>query len=253
MTPTPRPPAFLPALLLAVALGAAGVVPAAAAGRGLLSSVVARLLDETRAEVAAGAVLADALRQEFVVMPPASHPAALAALQAASLRAGRTLGYTLLVLDSPSLLELPLPGGPVALSTGLLALASTPPALEFLLARNVALVAERQPMVLLKASGLYATALRLAKRPPAKRAPEQLRELVRQYIKASSLMNHPLGDRLALTGFCTYKEAADAARGLLAAMLAQTRERAPWEAESFEQRLHALAGAEVSPAAPPAP
>lgn len=193
------------AALLALVLLLA-TAPAASA-RNPLSSYLSRLLDESRAEIAIGQLLADGFIAEVAHN---AHPAAASAAVIAPAAADDefirrivadlsskcprpTLPYSVTIIDSSVPADLPFPGGAIVITTALWQQAKEPAEKEFLIARNLMHVALRQPMIAIKHEGLYARALKLLKQRT--RDPQLLRQAVRDYMKAAETMDQKRADR----------------------------------------------------------
>jgi hypothetical protein len=223
-------------LLMVVVFIAAGPVFA----RNPLAGVFSRLLDETKSELAVGTLLADAITDTYVTTPPASSPALNDLCTRIGQRSTRnSLPYTVLVIETDEVLEVPLPGGAIALSRPVVTAASTPAALEFLLARNVSLIADRQPIMLIKSHGLYASLLRQAKTVRARRQPEQVGELLSSYLESLGHMNHAQADRQGLL-LCQEAGALGGAVGLLNWWREQLATHRPLAVPGIDWRLQSL-------------
>lgn len=192
--------------LLAITLILASA-PAASA-RNPLSSYLSRLLDESRAEIAVGQLLADGFIAELASgTSPATVSTAVPAAPASAddefikrivadlaTKCPRpTMPYSVAIVDSAIPADIPFPGGPIVITTALWQQAKSPVEKEFLIARNLMHVALRQPMIAIKHEGLYARALKLLKQRT--RDPQLLRQAVRDYMKAAETMDQKRADR----------------------------------------------------------
>lgn len=195
--------------LLAITLLLASA-PAASA-RNPLSSYLSRLLDESRAEIAVGQLLADGFIAELARgTSPATVSAAVPAAPASPASADDefikrivadlaakcprpTMPYSVTIVDGAVPADIPFPGGPIVITAALWQQAKSPAEKEFLIARNLMHVALRQPMIAIKHEGLYARALKLLKQRT--HDPQQLRQAVRDYMKAAETMDQKRADR----------------------------------------------------------
>lgn len=199
--------------LLAALFLVASAPPASA--RNPLSSYLSRLLDESRAEIAIGALLADAFIAELAPQAPASPGSGAAVLDASTTAAAitaaedeaitrivaelavrcprPTMPYSVTIVDSRIPADIPFPGGAIVITTALWLQAHTPAEKEFLIARNLMHVALRQPMIAIKHEGLYARVLKLLKQRT--RDPQMMRQAVRDYMKAAETMDQKRADR----------------------------------------------------------
>jgi len=178
-----------------------------ASARNPLSSYLSRLLDESRAEIAIGQLLADGFIAEVahsadpmaasaaVILPAAADDEFIRRIVAdfSSKCPRPTLPYSVTIIDSSVPADIPFPGGPIVITTALWRQAAGPAEKEFLIAHNLMHVALRQPMIALKHEGLYARALKLLKQRT--RDPQLLRQAVRDYLKAAETMDQKRADR----------------------------------------------------------
>lgn len=208
-----------------------------------ISRFFSSLLDETHAEKAVGELLESALLAECSGSEPriastSQFDEALTRLAARSPRPGGT--YRTLILRSPVPGEIPFPGGLIVLTTGLIDLATTPEEQNFILARNVMHVVLRHPLMIMKREGLYARALRLLKQNPTRRDQREVRNLLRDYLKAAAGMDQQRVDREALTLVTNPDAAKEAAIGLLKKCSQAMWPAMPWDWFDFAGRLEAL-------------
>lgn len=120
-----------------------------------------QLLDETRAEIAIGELMRDQFLSEFPeylkIASDTEMTTRMRKLAESSSRA--ELGYNVLIIDSDIPDEIPLPGGTLIVTSGLLTAAATSEQRDFILARNVMHIVLKHPMKLVKNEGLYPTIL----------------------------------------------------------------------------------------------
>ncbi|HNW34078.1 MAG TPA: hypothetical protein PKM25_04045 [Candidatus Ozemobacteraceae bacterium] len=219
------------ALLAAIFL----LIPAApASARNPISSYLLRLVDESKAEIAIGSLLADGFIAEFASgaanMPgsasigiadtatPAAQLADDEAIKALvadlATRCPRpTMPYSVTLVESRVPADIPFPGGPIVITTALWMQAQTSAEKEFLIARNLMHVALRQPMNAIKHEGLYARILKLLKE--RNRDPQLLRLAVRDYVKAAETMDQIRADREGIMLSNTPKPVRDGGISLL--------------------------------------
>lgn len=214
-----------------------------------ISSFFSNLFDETHAEKAVGELLESALLEEcagnFPV--PGGEPRlasttqfdeALSKLAARSPRTGST--FRIMVLKSPVPGEIPFPGGLIVLTSGLIDLTTTADEQAFILARNLMHVSLRHPLMIMKREGLYARALRLLKQNPTRRDMRDVRNLLRDYLKAAAGMDQQRVDREALTLVSNPEAVQAAAIGLLKKCSQAMWPAMPWDWFDFAGRLEAL-------------
>jgi hypothetical protein len=223
------------------------------AAKNPLAGFFSRLLDESRAEMAIGTLLLQrfaldtAHLEELPTRPELD--AITTRLAPGSTRPG--LPYKVYVLENPVPGDIPFPGGPIVLTTGLLALATDSAQLSFLIARNIILISQRAPTKVLKQQGLYASLLRHFKQAPAKRNPAAIRLALRDYLKSLPDMDHREADRRALALTPDPDTARLAAMRLLQRQSEQIIPLIAWDAGDLQGRLEALA--EPPKTAPPSP
>lgn len=187
----------------------------AASARNPLSSYLARLLDESRAEIAIGEVLSEAFIAELALgsqASPGSGSAFIApSMTAAAIGAAEnetitgivaelatrcprpTMPYSVRIVDSCIPANIAFPGGPIVITTALWLQTRSPAEKEFLIARNLMHVALRQPMIAIKHEGLYARVLKLLKQ--GTHDPQMMRLAVRDYMQAAETMDQKRADR----------------------------------------------------------
>lgn len=217
-------------------------VPGPAEAKNPLSQYLSRLLDESKVEFAIGQLMRQEL--ENSIMPTASLTVNAELVAIANEFAAKTprpnLPYQVLVLDSTIPGEIPLPGGTVILTTGLLKLAEHPEQRVFLVVRNMMHVALRHPINLMKLEGLYAGFLKHLKVPADRRNTRKIRGLLRDYLRAVGNMNHLVADQRALS----LLPQADATRAAMLPLLHRLEEMVwplpPWEWGDLPARIEAL-------------
>jgi len=154
------------------------------------------LLDETRAEKAIG----DLLLGQFLKDLPekisvASDTVLSARMRSLAQNSPRSdINFQVLVIESDVIDEIPLPGNTLLITSGLLSAAVTEEQRDFILARNVMHIVLKHPMKLIKLEGLYPSMLNQLKMVPERRNSQQLRNLVRDYLRNLVKMNHKKAD-----------------------------------------------------------
>ena len=119
-------------------------------------------------------------------------------------------------------------------------MADTPEAREFLVARNICHCALRHPLMMLKKESLYARALKLLKRRPEQRSSEELRDLIRDYIKNVPNLDHQKADRESLSLCLAPEKARLAAIAFLNRWSQALLPIMPWDWLDLPARIHAL-------------
>ncbi len=155
-----------------------------------------QLLDETRAEQAIGELL---LNQLLGDMPENIRIASDTVLSERMRRLAESssrpdLAFKVMVIESDIIDEIPMPGGTLLLTTGLISAATTDEQRDFILARNVMHMVLKHPMKLIKNEGLYPAMLNQLKLAPERRNSQLLRSLVRDYLRNLVKMNHKKAD-----------------------------------------------------------
>ncbi len=229
-------------VVLLLLAGLVGVCQASAQERNPLASYLSRLLDESRAEIAIGRLL---LADFLTEMDGASRTIPLPELDAlverlATKTARPALPYRVVVIDSAVPGEILFPGGPIILTSGLLALAATPEERAFLVARNLVHIALRHPMAVIKKEGLYAPILKNLKLSEERRERETVRHVLRCYIKAATGMDQKKADREALALFEQPEVGRQAGLSLLRKLEKELWPIAPWEWFDLPGRIQNL-------------
>jgi len=183
----------LKAVLLAVLLMLA---PSLAEAANPVVRYFSRFLDETRAERAIGDLLFDQFMRDMPESITVTDDTVLSErmLKLAENTSRPALGFCVKVIESDVVDEIPLPGGTLLLTTGLLAFATTDEQRDFILARNVMHIVLKHPMRLIKQEGLYPTLLNQLKLSVDKRSATQLRSLARDYLRNLGKLNHKKAD-----------------------------------------------------------
>ncbi|RCK78894.1 MAG: hypothetical protein OZSIB_1044 [Candidatus Ozemobacter sibiricus] len=216
--------------------------PAIAESRNPLASYFSRLLDESRAETAIGLLLlSDFLKETDGASRTVQVPDLDALVERLAARTSRpTLPYRVVVIDSAVPGEIAFPGGPIILTSGLLALAATPEERAFLVARNLVHVALRHPMAAIKKEGLYAPILKNLKLSEERRDREAVRHVLRGFIKAATGMDQKKADREALALFDQPEAGRQAGLSLLRKLEKELWPIAPWEWFDLPGRIQSL-------------
>lgn len=221
---------------------AALAVTAVGEARNPLTQYFSQLLDESKAEIAIGLLMRQEL--ESSITPSASMTVDPVLARLAKEFAPKSprpgLAYEILVLESTVPGEIPLPGGPIILTTGLLELAGRDEQKSFLVARNMMHVALRHPIMLLKQEGMYAAFLKHLKVPPSRRDTRQIRSLLRDYLRAVGKLNHLEADRRALEVMPGAREVRAVMIPLLRRLEEMVWPLPPWEWGDLPTRIQAL-------------
>lgn len=221
-------------------LAGSGSCPAQA--RNPFTRYFSGLLDETRAEIAIGQRLVNDFLGETGGASRSIDLSEIDALVArlASQTTRPALPYRVLVIDSAVPGEIAFPGGPIILTSGLLALAATPDERTFLVARNLVHVALRHPMTVIKKEGLYAPTLKILKQPEGRRDRESVRQVLRGYIRAATGMDQKKADREAIRLFPDPETGRQAGLTLLRKLEKELWPIAPWEWFDLPGRIQSL-------------
>ncbi len=210
-----------------------------------LTSYFSRLLDESRAEIDMGNFLLSAFVSQTgsptAIVENTELTALGTTLAQRSQRAA--LPYRVFILESKIPWEIPFPGGPIILTSGMLSLADTPAARDFLVARNIAAISLRLPMGVIKGEALYSRILRLLKQPPQKRDSIQVRSVLRDYIKATGSIDQVKADREGILLSGNPPRTCTGALGFLKNLSEVVWPFMPWELFDLPTRIQALEGA----------
>ena len=201
-----------------------------------------RLLDETRAELAIGELISGEMLREMTKKQPIVADAALTKrMQQLSESSSRPeLQYHVYVVDSESIDEIPFPGGYLILTSGLMAKADSPAKVDFILARNQALIMMRQPMKLIKKEGLYPSFLNYLKLPEAKKNKQDLRVYIRDYLRSLPKMDHRRADIQGLLLTRSPEQTRKGAVQMLKELSDNIWPATLWDSGELEQRIEML-------------
>lgn len=201
-----------------------------------------RLLDETRAELAIGELM---LNQLIIEMPEnikiASDTALSERMRKLAENSPRAdINFQVMIIESDIPDEIPLPGGTLVLTSGLLASAVNDEQRDFILARNVMHIVLKHPMRLIKLEGLYPGLLNQLKLAPEKRNAQQLRSIVRDYLRNLAKMNHKKADLqgILLTG--SPEQTRKAAITMLSSFSVRVWPVLPWDTGDLPSRISEL-------------
>ncbi len=155
-----------------------------------------RLLDETRAEQAIGDLLLDQFLEDLPDNIKVASDTVLSdrMRHLAESTSRPEINFVVMVIESDVIDEIPFPGNILLVTTGLLSAAVTEEQRDFILARNVMHISLKHPMRLIKHEGLYPSMLNQLKLMPEKRNSQQLRTMVRDYLRNLVKMNHKKAD-----------------------------------------------------------
>ncbi len=201
-----------------------------------------RLLDETRAEQAIGDLL---LEQFLIDMPENIRVASDTTLS----RRMRTLAansshpdivFKVMIIESDVIDEIPMPGDTLLLTTGLLSAATTDEQRDFILARNIMHSALKHPMKLIKNEGLYPAMLNQLKLSPDRRNRQQLRGLVRDYLRNLVKMNHKKADLQGILLTTSPEQTRKAAISMLSSFSVRVWPVSSWDTGDLPARISEL-------------
>ncbi|MBF0408707.1 MAG: M48 family metalloprotease [Candidatus Riflebacteria bacterium] len=204
------------------------------------------LLDESKAELAIGEILENSFISECAVhnaelAVPEDKRINLFLNQVVSLihvKPNHT--FRISVLKSPIPGEIPFPGGMIVLTSGLLEIAKTDDEIRFILARNVLHIAFRNTLTAMKRENLYARALKILKKPENKRDKRENSNLLRDYIKAITIVDQQRADREAVELFAERKPIVEAGISLLEKCSKMFWPALPWDWHDFTGRIENL-------------
>lgn len=160
----------------------------------------ANLLDETKAEIQIGKLMKDVLIKDvsstYNIAISESLTKKIRELANNSTR--KSIIYEVYIIDSEIPDEIPFPGGTLIITKGLLNHLNTEEKLDFILARNIVHVANKQPMKLIKRLGIYPTLLNQAKLKPEKLEKTKVLIALRDYLNGIGKLDHFNADKEAL-------------------------------------------------------
>ena len=200
------------------------------------------LLDETRAEKAIG----DLLLSQFLKDLPEKISVASDTILSARMRrlaensSRSDINYQVLVIESDVIDEIPLPGNTLLVTSGLLSAAVTEEQRDFILARNVMHIVLKHPMKLIKLEGLYPSMLNQLKMLPERRNSQQLRNLVRDYLRNLVKMNHKKADLQGLLLTSSPDKTRQAAIEMLSGFSVRVWPVSSWDTGDLPARIGEL-------------
>ncbi len=200
------------------------------------------LLDETRAENAIGELMRDQFLSEFPenlkIASDTEMTMRVRKLAESSSRA--ELGYNVLIIDSDIPDEIPLPGGTLIITSGLLAAATTSEQRDFILARNVMHIVLKHPMKLIKNEGLYPTILNQLKTRPDNRNPQILHKVLRDYLRNIPKLDHKKADLQGILLTSSPEKTRKAAIDMLKSFTIRVWPVLPWDTGDLPSRIAEL-------------
>lgn len=218
------------------------VFSAPALAKNPITKYFSQLLDESRAESAAGQFL---VRQFEANCPESSKLRPLQELDGLvsklTKKATRdTLPYRILVLENPIPREIPFPDGTIILTRGVLDLIKNDEEREFVLARNIMHVSLRHPMKIIKKEALYAKILRQLKSRNDPNKEEKGLQVLGEYMKAVGGMDQIKADKEAILISENPKNSRQAAMQYLRRWEETVLPVMPWDVGDISNRLRAL-------------
>jgi hypothetical protein len=229
---------FRPGVLLLLMLA----ISSASSAANPVVRYFSRLLDETRAEIAIGELIKEHLLREmpasFAVASDVELTARMKKLAENSIRAD--MNYSVMIISSDIPDEIPLPGGTLMLTSGLLAAAATQEQRDFLLARNIMHMALKHPMKLIKNEGLYPKLLNQLKMAPEKRNSQQLRALIRDYLMNLPKMDQKKADLQGILLTPSPDNTRKAAISMLSGFSVRVWPVMPWDTSELPVRINEL-------------
>lgn len=200
-----------------------------------------RLLDETRAEMAIGDLMKTLFATEVTGIAINHDPQLTTRMKKLAENSARSdLNYQVLVISSDIPDEIPLPGGTLMITAGLLAAADSDEQKDFILARNVAHMVLKHPMKLIKNEGLYPKILNQLKMLPEKRDQQKLREILRDYLVNLPKMNHRKADLQGILLTSSPEKTRRAAINLLGSFSVRIWPVLPWDTSDLPARTAEL-------------
>lgn len=201
-----------------------------------------QLLDETRAEIAIGELMRDQFLSEFPeylkIASDTEMTTRMRKLAESSSRA--ELGYNVLIIDSDIPDEIPLPGGTLIVTSGLLTAAATSEQRDFILARNVIHIVLKHPMKLVKNEGLYPTILNQLKTRPENRSQQILRKVLRDYLRNIPKLDHKKADLQGILLTSSPEKTRKAAIEMLKSFSIRVWPVLPWDTGDLPSRIAEL-------------
>ncbi|PKL50597.1 MAG: hypothetical protein CVV42_02410 [Candidatus Riflebacteria bacterium HGW-Riflebacteria-2] len=201
-----------------------------------------QLLDETRAEIAIGDLMRDQFLSEFPeylsIASDTDMSLRMRKLAENSSRAG--LAYSVLVIESDIPDEIPLPGGTLIVTAGLMKAATTSEQRDFILARNVMHIALKHPMKLIKNEGLYPTILNQLKTRAEHRNSSILRKVLRDYLRNIPKLDHKKADLQGILLTSSPENTRKAAIEMLKSFSIRIWPVLPWDTGDLPARIDEL-------------
>lgn len=201
-----------------------------------------QLLDETRAEIAIGELMREQFLSEFPdYLSIASDTTMSLRMRKLAENSSRAeLNYNVLVIESDIPDEIPLPGGTLIVTSGLLTAAGTSDQRDFVLARNVMHIALKHPMKLIKNEGLYPTILNQLKTRPENRNPQTLRKVLRDYLRNIPKLDHKKADLQGILLTSSPEKTRKAAIEMLKSFSIRIWPVLPWDTGDLPARIAEL-------------
>ncbi|NCB38909.1 MAG: hypothetical protein EOM80_09075 [Erysipelotrichia bacterium] len=201
-----------------------------------------RLLDETRAEKAIGELMQNHFVSEISETLKIVQDKDLSArmCKLAENAPKTDLVFNVMVVESDIPDEIPLPGGYLILTSGLLSAAVSEEQRDFILARNIMHIILKHPTKLIKLEGLYPGLLNQLKLIPEKRNAQQIRALIRDYLRNLPKMNHKKADLQGILLTTSPDRTRQAAIAMLSSFTAKMWPVLPWDTGDLPARIGEL-------------
>lgn len=214
-----------------------------------LTSYFKKWVDETRVEISIGKLILE----QFSKVIPANNRITenkeltnkLAAFVAKT-GIKTVIETKVMVIDSNVPDEILLPGGILILTQGYLAYARNQEQEDFILARNAYLISRKAPLAVIKHEGMYPRFLDCVKLPEEKRSTEEIRNLIREYLKITPQMNSKQADIQGVLLTSKPETTRKAAIEMLSSFSAKIWPPAPFDAGDLPTRIAELKNTKFS-------
>lgn len=228
--------------IIVLLLSSLFLVSSAAQAANPFINYFSRLLDETRAEMAIGEFMKNQILSEMPANQAiASDSASTQRMRKLAENSARPdMAYNVIIIESDIPDEIPLPGGTLILTSGLLSAATEEQQRDFILARNLMHIVLKHPMKLIKSEGLYPKLLNQLKLAPEKRNPQLLRAWMRDYLINLPKMDHKKADLQGILITASPEKTRKAAIELLRGFSVRVWPVLPWDTGELPSRISEL-------------